>query len=246
MRALSPSQLFTARPTVVDIAGPSIGWLPAVDGYVLKADPLSVIQTGQHNKIPVIVGSAAQETALNISPSLSGVDYITQANALFPRDPVLATAALDKYRRRNYGGSNWQASTALTTDYRFTCAARRVARAFVSGQTQPVYRFFFTHPIPVSGYGSLAFHGIDIPFIFYSSTTLGYTLTSSETTLSQSMVTYWAALASTGTLDGIGTIAWLRYASGSDSYLEFATPNVAHNAPSDGVRTALCDFWDAH
>src|SRR6185436_16342887 len=118
----------------------------------------------------------------------------------------------------------------------FICPARRIAAAAAEGQTEPVYRYFYTHVI--SGYDwAGAGHGMELFYLFGAVEDLPlHAFDAADETLERSMAERWAAMAATG-VPGDGWPAW----DESDPYLELATPE----ATGTGVRTEYCDFWDA-
>ncbi|MEO8585085.1 MAG: carboxylesterase family protein, partial [Acidobacteriota bacterium] len=127
----------------------------------------------------------------------------------------------------------------LTSDARFVCPARRIARAAVAGGSPSVYRYFFSYPANRL-YGAI--HGIELPFVFGSfSAVPGYTPDASARALSDAMNAAWGRFASAGDPNGAGVPAWPRYDAARDSTLVWDVPAAAR----EGIRTAACDFWDA-
>ena len=69
----------------------------------------------------------------------------------------------------------------------------------------------------------------------------GYTPDASARALSDAMNAAWSRLAAAGDPNGAGVPAWPRYDAVRDATLVWDDPAFAR----DGIRTALCDFWDA-
>ena len=131
----------------------------------------------------------------------------------------------------------------MTTDSRFVCPSRRIARAAAAGQSEPVYRYFFakaldTFPFSLQG----AFHGLELAFVFGTLTDIsGLPTSPAEKALSDSMQGYWSRFGASGNPDGPGAVPWPRYEPNADTTLVLGDTVV----PVNGIRTANCDFWES-
>lgn len=237
-----------AKTLVANLVSPLSGGLvggnstgPTIDGHVLPAAPLDIISAGTHNQVPMIVGSNADETAVTV-PVGSVTPQKVQAFFLTIPEPH-RSALLALYPP---GTSNAQARESwirATTDAQFICSARRTLRALVKGQTQPVYRYQFTHKLP-GIWGLLgAFHGLELFYVFQAAETSDYAaqLTTADTNVAAGLLGYWTRFAATGDPNGGAAVAWPAYVTADDPYLELADPAKADK----GLRTAYCDAWDA-
>ena len=55
----------------------------------------------------------------------------------------------------------------MTTDARFVCPSRRIARAAAGGQSEPVFRYFFTKSLDSAAAAAFgAYHSLELPFVF--------------------------------------------------------------------------------
>jgi para-nitrobenzyl esterase len=130
----------------------------------------------------------------------------------------------------------------LTTDARFVCPAREIAKAADAGQTAPVYRYFFQYR-QSSPQGAV--HGLDVPFVFgtFSAILLPngqpYQPTATDLSVQAAMQGYWTRFARTG--DPGGTPAWPLYDATDSTLVIDATPSTA-----TGIRTTACDFWEPY
>lgn len=150
---------------------------------------------------------------------------------------------LAKYTVAEYGTAR-AAYIALTTDAKFICPARQMARAVSLGQSDAVYRYLFTHGLDNAGAAQKAlgaFHGLELPFVFDKLSAGGYPPSAGEVALGAAMRGYWARFAATAVPDGAGSVPWPRYDAAGDSYLGLD----ATIAAAAGVRTTQCDFWDS-
>jgi para-nitrobenzyl esterase len=135
-----------------------------------------------------------------------------------------------------------QAFIALTSDQRFVCPARRVARAAHAGQPGQVYRYYFTYVPENMGpeeKADGAFHGIELFFLFDHFPF--YDFTPVDRTVAEAIRGYWTRLAATSDPNDGTAPAWPVYDPASDDYLRIAAPPE----PGQGIRTLQCDFWDS-
>jgi para-nitrobenzyl esterase len=243
MRELPANAVVRALPVPASVIGPQGPYQPVVDGVVIPDDPLTVIATGNHNQVPFVVGANAQETGRDAPLVMTEADYRSDVLALAADNQSLAALILTRYPVSDYGSAR-DAYVALTTDAKFVCTARRVARAARTGQQLPVWRYVFARAYQggsalLESFG--AFHGAELPYVFGDLQAPGYDPPQVEQDLSDGMIGAWSSLAATGDPGAVQGIAWPRYTSGDDPYLRLDVPVVA----GDGVRSSQCDFWDS-
>ncbi|MFI5046618.1 MAG: carboxylesterase/lipase family protein [Acidimicrobiia bacterium] len=241
LRALPLDTVMHTLPGVIDLASlgrPRYG--PYVDGRVLPEDPLTRIRRGAANHVPVVVGSNADESALFVRSLPTTPDaYAAALTSMVSAG--LAARVLAAYPVEQYA-SPGAALIAATTDPRFTCSAANTVQALVAGQSQPVYRYFFTHTMDGGVLRALgAFHGVELFFVFGHVGSTGYVPSAGEVALSDAMIGYWSRFAKTGDPNGGGAVVWPRATAGADPYLSLDATITA----GDGVRTAQCDFWSS-
>lgn len=241
LRRLSGPEVRAILPTGVSVISTSENaYPPHVDGYVLLKSPLDAIRAGEHNRVPLIIGANADETLPFVPPSLTTEAAYRQAVGGMV-GPAGAAAILAQYPVSAFASPRL-AFAAMTTDVRFVCPTRRYAGAAARGQSEPVYRYFFTHALEAGQARSQgAFHGLELAFVFRTlGATGGYRATEAEVALAEAMQDYWVRFAATGDPNGAGAVEWPRYDPTSDTYLRLDTPITA----DAGVRTERCDFWD--
>jgi carboxylesterase type B len=114
-------------------------------------------------------------------------------------------------------------------------------RALVATQSEPVFRYFFTHRYDsrlapmLSALG--AFHGIELGYVFGTvDGLLGYRPTAADRAVIELVQSSWVRFAATGDLSE-GSPMWPAYNTATDPYLEIAEPPAART----GVRTERCD-----
>lgn len=239
LRDLSATAIVSAVPGKLDVR-PRI-YSPVVDGYVVTDSPVDVIRRGKHNRVPFIVGSSSDETsrqAASVGPIPDEGAYRNAVSDLF--GSTAEAKILAEYPASSYGTPQ-KAFIAATTDALHICPSRRVARAGDAGQTEPVYRYFFTHALensPLNASG--AFHALDTLFVFG----LGSyrpSASAAEIALADAMMGYWTRFAVSGNPNGGGAVPWPLYEAATDPYLQFDNAIVA----GSGIRKGKCDFWDS-
>ena len=209
-------------------------WGANVDGHVLPALPLDALAAGTHNHVPLVIGTNADETARDAPMIATDAGYQQAVRAVYGM--VFGDLIMAQYPSASFPTPR-HAFIAVTSDSRFTCPARQIARAAVAGQSEPVYRYFFTYsPGPLG-----AVHGIEIPYLFHTMDRVPrFTPGAADERVSATVGTAWTSFAATG---DPGTVAapWPVYLTdGSDRHIVLDDPP----STGDGIHTNRCDFWD--
>jgi len=248
MRALDAREIHETIPGVIPLAvGPGGGEVrgeygPNVDGWVLTEEPLALFKSGGHNKVPVIIGSNAEEMESFLAPDeITQQQYEQAVFGLFAQYGAgVPEDALALYLSETYGTPR-KALEQMLTDAVFTCPAGRVLEALSQGQQDALYRYFFTKQA-ITRQGDLpARHGIELLYIFYTLTQIPFfTPDPSDTALAERMMDYWGSFATSGVPVDEGGVAWPEWSPGEDRYLELGDPVVSQQS----LRPEKCAFWD--
>jgi len=212
-----------------------------IDGYVVPGPPLDLIDDHRYHQVPVLIGNDAEEEYLNFTLGSVPTDaaYQDKVNKLF--GAAAGALVLAQYPSTSTSSPE-RTYVTLTTDNRFVCPTRRLARAVASAQDEPVYRYLFTHTLQGPFSARHAFHQEQQYFVWRNLAPVApYTPTASELALSESIEGYWSGFAH-GNPNGLNGIRWPVYDPATDPYLALDDTIVAES----GVRTSNCDFWDAH
>jgi len=249
LRGLSAEQVTLALPGHIALGDvdfnpdQSVKYGPHVDGHVLPAPPLDRISSGEHNHVPFMIGSNADEVEQAIGVKVSSVEEYEAAVAAafaFWGDAV-ANAVLRAYPAADFE-SPQKALVAIVTDLKFTCPARAIARAVQRAQAEPVFRYFFTRRPAVANGDLGAVHGIELMYLFHTLTKVPlYIPAQADLDLADAIIGYWGRFAAAGDPNGDGAPEWPSYDSQKDTHLVLDSPPRA----GEGVRTERCDFWDA-
>jgi para-nitrobenzyl esterase len=245
LRALPASTLVQSGPNRADT-----GWVN-VDPVVLPEDPAVKLKR-LGSPVPLIIGSNSDEEAYGntvFAPALDASGYAdavhTQFDALAPGagDTILSLYPATDFTNPNYALDN------VETDFYETCDTRNFARYVSGAQRAPVWRYLFAHiyenaaPQDAPLAEARAFHGAETFFVtgnFQSlATSVTYSPSSAERALSNAMMDYWVALATSGDPNGSGAAPWLPY--------DAATENIQRldddiTTLAGGYRNAQCDF----
>jgi para-nitrobenzyl esterase len=239
LRSRTPAQLLAALPPEVSLVGAQAPYQPSVDGSLLPSAPLDAIRSGQHNRVPVVIGANADETGGDVPLLFTEAEYQAILASAFPNAIVRAQVA-NIYSSAAFGSAR-RAYVALTSDLKFICPSRTIARALAAAQTEPVYRYFFTEvpDAPTSAaYGAV--HGLELLYVFGVLDIQGYSPTAAERALVSAMQSYWGSFAASGSPSATGAPAWARYDPSRDNHLVLDSSALAMG---EGVNTSRCDFW---
>jgi para-nitrobenzyl esterase len=203
-----------------------------VDGYVLPKSPAEVFAARGSLRVPLIVGSNAQEISGPANPAELR-ETIRRAYG------SLAGAALNLYGLAGdgvgqadalYGGPGAEWST--DTGFRCPATAEAVGHAAAG---LPTYQYEFEHAPP--GRQATA-HSSELNFLFGFGP--GVPLSDADRTVSEQAQAYWANFARTGNPNGEGLPAWPQFTVKGQEYLAFTDRGAAAKA---GMRRAFCEIF---
>jgi para-nitrobenzyl esterase len=103
-----------------------------------------------------------------------------------------------------------------------------------------VFRYFFAHAMETTDRTRARGAGHTLEHFFFFPDLAGGQASTGEVALQDSMVRYWSNMAHTGDPNGGAEVAWPRYETATDPYLELST----ETSPRSDLRGSLCDFWD--
>ena len=234
---------FAQIPAASGPLAKGMAYRPVIDGYVLEKNAFDAASAGTHNHVPIILGTNADETSRMVPAVTTDAEYQAAVRAQYPAPAGLATSLLAQYPSSAYASPR-KALIALTTDTTWTCPIRRLARALVQHQSEPVYRYYFTWKAPGAAGATVgATHGLELPFVFRSFAYFGasFTPTAADLALSEAFGGYWSRFAAQHDPNGGGAVSWPLYDAVSDPYLAFDTTITS----GTGLAKANCDFIDS-
>ncbi len=247
LRALPASDLVEGIPGFVGLVRGdlpperAITYGPASGTPLLPRPTWDILSDGDHARVPLVVGSNAEEAAsksifpIEIQTAQQYTNLVNTYGAFF--GPGSAERILTLYPVDDYDTPQ-DALVQVFTDASFTCSARRIARlASAHGDT---YRYFFTRR-PETRNGSLpARHGIELLHAFGTLSDIPlFTPREADLALSREMMSRWSALAS-GDPNHPEGLTWEPYDAARDNHLVLGDEVTA----AQGLRAAKCDLWD--
>jgi para-nitrobenzyl esterase len=209
---------------------------PSVDEYVLTDSPLEVMLAGQHNNVPVIIGTNRNEGLIFILgiPLSSEADYQAAVERLFSS---FSAQVLERYPVSDYPSPR-AAFDAILTDLAFICPARAASLVLASYQPR-TFVYHFTHSVNTPSFvrDLGAFHGLELAFVFNNFGLIRPT--PEEVSLSETMLTYWTDFARNEDPNSSGLPLWPAYTLDGDMHLNLDVPI----SPGSALRKEYCDFW---
>lgn len=245
MRNLPADSLFHFATTPLKAGIVQMNWQPVVDNVIFHDYPKGVFESGNFNKVPLIIGSNAEEMSLSAPQTV----FPAMVNALIKSTvpEAFQSKALEQYPPGTNSTEARNSYIGILTDAQFTVNARRTAQCISLNQKEPVWRYFFTHKhtIPqLEVYGS--YHGMELFYVFnnWENTLLGsgFLFKPEDRSVQDAMLKYWVNFAETGNPNGDGLENWPVYQSSTDSFLEI---KANADGSQKGIRTEKSDLWDA-
>ncbi|QLA15509.1 carboxylesterase/lipase family protein [Desulfolutivibrio sulfoxidireducens] len=264
LRAASVEDILAAsRPG--DEAGLEVAGIlcsPTVDGVVVPGRPVDMIREGRHARIPLVLGTVANEGSLflpGLRPAVtSAADYRRLVEKWFGPDAKKVLAL------RPGTASAWRADLERVVTVRwFEALARFLSREWARSSS-PCFLYRLDRPLPESALSILADeagdeagaasptsagvpHSADIfPVFGYMPWYLGFD--GADRDFSKVMRASWTGFAATGQPAGQGRPVWPRFDPGRPARMEFGPAGGASAGMRDVPDDPLCSLveraWD--
>jgi para-nitrobenzyl esterase len=189
---------------------------PVVDGWVFHQQPALTFSQGGQAKVPVIVGSNADEVSIFASPIVGGTsfrpksvdeyrqwlsrEFHTDADRVFAAYPARTNAQVRAAFR------------AMNTDYQFGFGARLLAHE-MNDAGQRAYLYIFTN-VGAGQFAALgAFHSEESMFLSKKYWT-SWVPRSGDAQLSDTIIDYWVQFGKAGEPSAPGLPPWPAYRPG--------------------------------
>jgi para-nitrobenzyl esterase len=250
-------------PTSLPALAPIMPWGPAIDGSPagLVDMPINLINAGQFNKVPMIMGTNANEGSIFIP----AMPLVVRGTSFPPSDadlPAMLEHAMDMYNpaivanvtnwvMQNYPpyplNDNWARGADMLTHYFFSCGTRRTARALAE-KGVPVYLYQFSHKLSFEAgleYDLLGdYHVSELYFVWDNQwPPILHDFDANDVTISDAITAYWTNFAATANPNqgpaSVG-VQWPGYDPVGDLNIQLQVPvNVTQH-----LLQRLCDMWD--
>jgi len=213
--------------------------LPTIDGLVLATSMHAAFAAGSYEPRPIILGTNRDEGTLFHSSIYAKEvpDETAYRAALATRftgvDGIVAHYPVSAFPSAN------RAIAEVTGDAFFVCPARYLAR-HLADHGVAVYRYSFEQALAQPFVADLGvFHSSELPFVFGNDTfPLG--MIGDARPLSDAIETYWTGMAKHHDPNSAGGVAWPAYAAS-----ELSLVLAASITTTAGLKSGVCDFWDA-
>lgn len=246
MRNVHPDSISMKNSSPLEGGIVQMAWQPVLDNHIFSDYPDKVFQSGSFNQVPLIIGTNADEMLPLVPPTVFPFMLNAFVKSFVP-DQYQASV-LDLYPTGDTTTVSRESYAGILTDGQFTTTSRRTAQCVSLNQTEPVYRYFFSHThnpsVPILGeFG--AYHGIELFYVFNtwenSPLAFGPLFTDQDDSVQKSILKYWTNFARMGNPnDGLLPI-WPEYDAATDCYIEIkASPDNTQC----GLRTEKSNLWD--
>jgi para-nitrobenzyl esterase len=210
----------------------------------LPVDPMNGAAQGRAAKVPVMVGTTADEftlfTALQYirGRAFDATDYPELLSQAFGPN---AAAVAQQYRPEQFGASVPLAYSAAVTDGVFACTADRLADSLSAAQ--PVYFAEFDdpgapapEPLHAAPFPVGAGHSLELRYLFDVGG--AQALDPAQQKLSQEMVDYWSQFVTTGSPGS----SWPSLAD--DAHARMSLQPGGSRVITDFDQAHRCAFWE--
>jgi para-nitrobenzyl esterase len=222
--------------------GPGSGMLlaPVVDGRVYPAHPFDPVAAPTAAKIPLMIGTNKDETALFLAADpkrrkLTDAEMQSRIKRLVGErsDEIIAV-----YRRTRPNDSPWDLYIGITSES-MRLRSIQLAERKIAGGPAPVYMYLFTWESNALGGLFRAAHALEIPFVFDNPDIAPFTGDRPDRyELAATMSEAWIHFARHGNPNHGGLPRWDRYDAQNRSTMIFDSPCLSQNDPRKEERLA--------
>ena len=247
---IAKMRIIPADSLINDLESPLQGgivqskWHPVLDKHVFNELPIIQVQTGNYNKVPVMIGSNADE--MNLSAPQTVTPGMVNALVLLYIPAPYRSDVLELYPPGTTNEQARKAYVGILSDLQFTSPVRRMAQCLSRNQVEPVWNYYFTykHVQPqITNLGT--YHGMELPYVFntWENSIYGGNLfnTPQDDSLQNLFLNYWVNFAKSGNPNGTNLEEWPQFYSTGQCYLEI---NTTPDGTKCGLKTAELNLWD--
>jgi len=254
LRSLPTNKLmtnaFTAKPPSASSTYPVMPWGAAIDGSLLKDNPLTLLQKGQFNRVPLLLGTNENEGSLFVGllpEFIPGIYFpLTEAETITALHHYFNDSTTDQILQLYASSPTYESLVSMVLrDYFFGCAGRRIAMTFYQSKV-PVYFYQFTYDaawIDVDILGE--YHSSEIEFVYDNPwPEFVHDFNSQGQAVADMMGYYWANMAQNNTPNLVppknGYPVWPDFTMMEEPLLRIDYP------PEIEIFyfTTICTFWD--
>ncbi|MFL6604823.1 MAG: carboxylesterase/lipase family protein [Steroidobacteraceae bacterium] len=207
-----------------------------IDGYVLKESPYDAYRQHQHNRVPLLIGSNADEGQFFIAGHTITVrNFAEELNSTFPSFLSFLVRLIGPKPGATDADARASAA-AFHGDLRFRWDMWAWAHLAAEDERNPVFYYEFNRAPPYRGdskyAGMGATHGAEMVYVFDHLDQQSVPWTTKDRVLAATMSTYWTNFAKSGDPNGAGLPPWPRFSASGDKLMslgEKIEPESIHN-----------------
>lgn len=230
-----------------DILKKGFIFFPHEDGYLLTGTPLSMIRSGNFNKVPLMAGSNKEEINAAVTAVRPWLAYALpfQYESRIIRNLNVTKEEAKKieqaYPLRRYKNSPREAFGYILTDMLLACPTYFGLESFAS-QDVPAYYYRFDYRGMANGSVVGAMHTMEVPLVFNSIVEGSGKNIDQTRELARIIQGYWTNFAKTGNPNGPDLTAWPRFEPGHQT-VQILDTQVRNEQSDSGPR---CAPWDGY
>ncbi len=223
MRAKSAQEVMDKGQPPTSLSAPGYRYEPCVDGWILPDLPLNIFEAGKQQKVPLLIGSMADDWSLlqMLGGPVTVDSYQTSVKKMFgdkAQQVLTMYPASDDKAAKTSDKQVW-------TLFTFTCPAKAYA-GDMSKVNSKAYFYQFSH-VPPGAKVLGAFHALDVNYVFGNFVPILSPLKAeqyfndTDMALSEAMMSYWTNFAAAGDPNQVGLTNWPVYDASTGQYLNF-------------------------
>jgi para-nitrobenzyl esterase len=211
-------------------ASDTAGVLEAVDGWVLPEQPAIVFSKGRQTRIPVVIGSNADERSM-FADDPSSPTSVEQYRTWLKKEFGAEWETVEKLYPATNDNEAKRAFLAVVTDHEFGSSTYIMAHA-MSRIGQTVYFYHFTYPSKGRNARLGSYHGLELSFLAGMARRSAWgEFGLDDEILSRTMSAYWSRFAAKGNPNQRGLPEWPKYASATQECLELGRVVKSRSIP---------------